>query len=200
MRKSLYYGGSFNPIHLGHLICCRAALENADYDRVVLIPAGQPPHKAIDSAIATASQRLEMVRLAVGNSDGLSVDSLEIDREGASYTVDTAQQLLNRDQHGADGSIDWLIGADTLPRLTTWHDWPRLFRLVNFLVMQRPGSLIDWDDAIPSGCRARAVVTPAIDISATDIRRRVANGKSIDFLTPAPVVRYIADNGLYRNR
>jgi nicotinate-nucleotide adenylyltransferase len=164
-----------------------------------LIPAGQPWQKVTAGNIASAQQRLAMVEAAIDGADRFVVNPIEVARDGPSYTVDTAQQLLDRKLDPGAANIDWLIGADTLTRLASWHDAARLFRLVNFLVMQRPGTIIDFD-SLPDGCRATPVSAPAIDISATDIRRRVAMDLPIDFLTPAPVVRYIAEQGLYRNR
>ena len=195
MLKTLCLGGSFNPIHYGHLICARAAAENANLNRVLLIPSDQPPHKPNDVALADAADRLAMTQAAIAGHRTFAVADLEIGRPGPSYTIDTARALK---QQGFE-QVNWLIGADLLPQLPTWHEPDALLEEVTFWVMQRPGSTIDWPSLPPplQALRKRLLVVPQIDISATDIRRRVHNGRLIDFLTPPPVVRYIEEHRLY---
>lgn len=196
----LCFGGTFNPIHHGHLLVARAVAEARGFDRVVLIPSAQPPHKPGSADLAAADDRLIMCQLAVEGSPGSSglfeVNDLELRRHGPSYTIDTARSLTRQGW----GKIHWLIGGDTLPLLSTWHEPQALLREVEFIVVERPGSEIDWDQVPPEyrHLRQNCVAAPRIDISATDIRRRRAAGRPIDFLTPGPVVRYILDKGLYR--
>jgi nicotinate-nucleotide adenylyltransferase len=178
----------------------RAAAEAKGFDQVVLIPSAQPPHKPGSADLAAAEDRLAMCRLAVesspGSSDLFQVNDLELRRHGPSYTIDTARSLTQRGW----GKIHWLIGGDTLPLLPTWHEPDALLAEVEFVIVARPGSEIDWDRVAPAyrHLRQNCVVVPRIDISATEVRRRRAAGKPIDFLTPEPVVRYILDKGLYR--
>jgi nicotinate-nucleotide adenylyltransferase len=195
MRR-LCFGGSFNPIHHGHLIGARAAAEGAGFDRVVLIPSALPPHKLSDNAIAAAEHRLAMCRLAVQADPMFEVDDLELTRNGPSYTVDTARQLRQRGWQ----DIHWLIGADTVPLLPEWHEPDALLREVSFVVMVRPGFELDWA-SLPTQLRplrGNLVEGPRIEISASEIRRRVAAGESVRYLTPPAVEEYLLRNRLYR--
>lgn len=196
LPRILCYGGSFNPIHHGHLICAQAAAEALGFDRVYLIPSAQPPHREHDSDMASAHDRLTMCQLAVANTPLFQVDDVELRRDKASYTLETARIL----KHERQVEVAWLIGGDTLPRLPTWYDFPNLLKEVQFVVMERPGWQIDWDkvDISFQPLRQNVVAAPLIDISATDIRGRARLGKSIDFLTPLAVAAYIDSNELYR--
>lgn len=197
VTRRLYFGGSFNPIHHGHLLCARAVAELRGYDRVILVPSAQPPHKPEGVDIAPADDRLAMCRLAVAGAEGFEVDDLELRRPGPSYTIDTARELTAR--NGA--RVAWLIGADTLPQLPTWHEPEALLQEVEFVIMARPGFAIHWTKVPPGSqkLQANVVAVGQIDISATGIRQRVAAGRPIDYLTPASVISYIRERGLYRN-
>lgn len=196
---TLCFGGSFNPIHLGHLRCAQAVAEKAGYDRVMLIPSGQPPHKqgADDrNELAPAADRLAMCRLATQGSHLFALSDIETRHPSPSYTIDTAQRLR---QQGFN-EIHWLIGADMVLYLPKWHRPLDLLREVHFVVMARPGWTIDWD-SLPveiRPLREHMVEVPQIDISSTEVRRRVREGEPIDDLVPAVVARYIAQRGLYR--
>ncbi len=194
--KRLCFGGSFNPIHHAHLICARAVAEAKGFERVVLIPANQPPHKPDAVNMAPAEDRLAMCRLAVEGSSLFEVDDLELGRDRRSYTIDTARVL----KAGGWPEVHWLIGADMAHTLPLWHEPEALLREVKFVIMARPGSSFDWEALPPlyRGLRERVVVAPLIDISATDIRSRVAADKSIDYLTAPAVVEYIQWKKLYR--
>lgn len=197
MNRTLYFGGSFNPIHHGHLICGRAVAEAAAYDRIILLPAGQPPHKPNLEALVPAEHRLQMCRLAVAGSGLFEMNSIELKRAGPSYTIDTARELGG----SANGKIDWLIGADMLLYLPKWHRAVELMDKVNFVVMSRPGWSLDWD-TLPKpfrALRANVVEAPMIDIHATDIRRRVAAGLGVEYLTPLSVCSYIQQHRLYQS-
>ena len=203
MRR-LCFGGSFNPIHHGHLICARAVAEARGFGEVVLIPSAQPPHKpGVNADLAAAEDRLEMCRLALADTaDGsdrggvaFSIDDLELRRSGPSYTIDTAGELKARGWP----QVSWLVGADMLLYLPKWHRPLDLLREVEFVVMARPGWEFDWS-TLPSAYRhleANVVPAPLVQISATDIRRRVREKRSIDYLTTPGVVGYIAQRGLY---
>ena len=193
---TLYFGGSFNPIHNGHLICARAAAEACQFDRLVLVPTAQSPHKMASTDAAPAADRLEMCRLAVAGRAPFEVDDLELRRSGPSYTFDSAAELARR----GENPVRWLIGADMLLDLPHWHRARELISQVEFVVMERPGWTLDRNRLPPEFRQIRATVVqaPLIEISASQIRRRVAEGRSIDFLTPTSVVDYIHSHSLYR--
>ena len=146
--------------------------------------------------MASAGHRLAMCRLAVQGDPLFEVDDLELTRSGPSYTIETARQLRRRGWN----DVHWLIGADTVPLLPDWHEPDALLQEVTFVVMARPGHVLDWP-MLPAYLQALAnnvVAAPLIEISASDIRRRLAAGRPIRYLTPPPVEEYIARNGLYR--
>jgi nicotinate-nucleotide adenylyltransferase len=195
MRR-LCFGGSFNPIHHGHLICARAVAEAAGFDRIVLIPSRQPPHKQGDTDIAPATDRLAICRAAVQGDSLFEIDDIELHRSGPSYTIDTAQQL----RHRGWPEVNWLIGADMARYLPHWHESARLLSEVHFLLMARPGWSFDWL-TMPAEYRhleRQVIPAPLINISSTDIRRRIAAGQPITYMTPPAVVDYIRQRGLYR--
>lgn len=193
---TICFGGSFNPIHFGHLICARHAGERLGFEKTTLIPSARPPHKQAVQNLADPAHRVRMCQLAVQGSDDFDVNEVEIQRTGPSYTIDTARELARQGW----GRVSWLIGADMLGTLPSWHEPDALLREVDFVVLARPGWVFDWE-SLPAAFRAlrdRVIEAPLIEISATDIRRRVTSGLPIDFLTPQPVVQYIRENGLYR--
>lgn len=193
--RPLYFGGSFNPIHHGHLICARAVAEACGYARVTLIPSGQPPHKPVSTQLASATDRLEMCRLGTTDDPLFSVSPIELERTGPSYTIATVQELAA----AGSGRVDWLIGADMLLYLPKWHRATELLHEVHFVIMARPGWKIDWD-TLPFEYRTlknNVIEAPMIGVSATDIRRRAAAGASIDYFTPKAVCQYIRTHGLY---
>ncbi|MGH7214664.1 MAG: nicotinate-nucleotide adenylyltransferase [Tepidisphaeraceae bacterium] len=193
----LSYGGSFNPIHHGHLLSARAAAETGGYDGVTLVPTGQPPHKPAPTDLAAPHHRAAMCRQAAQASGGFfTVDEIELARIGPSYTLDTAQELRRRDGQ----EVHWLIGADMLRILPQWHRAEELVKEVRFVVMARPGWAFDWQ-TLPEafrGLERNVVRTPLIEISATEVRARVRAGKSVAFMCPQDVVDYIDEHGLYR--
>ena len=205
---TLYFGGSFNPIHHAHLICARAAAEQLGYERVVLLPSAAPPHKPAGVGdLASAEHRLAMCRRAVEPARGsestalhssvrLDVNDIELKRPGPSYTIDTARLL--RDQTGQP--VHWLIGADMLMYLPKWHMAETLIREVQMVIVARPGWELDFHQ-LPQAYRfleERIVTAPLVQISASAIRDRVSRGLPIDYLTPPAVVDYIREHGLYR--
>src|SRR5688500_277405 len=176
--RNLCFGGSFNPVHNGHLIVSRAAADAAGFDRVVLLPSAVPPHKLRQPDMADADDRLAMCRLAADATPGFDVDDLEMRRPGPSYTIDTARELKRRGWT----SVSWLIGADQVSQLPRCREPEPLLRSVVFVIMARPGCSFDWE-RLPAAylfLRERVVEAPLVDISATDIRRRVAAGQPID--------------------
>lgn len=192
----LCLGGSFNPIHHGHLISAIRAAEHLKFDRIALIPSGVPPHKQQVRDLAAAEHRLAMTRLAVEGSPLFEVLDLEINGPQPSYTIQTVRRLKSL---GAT-AISWLVGADQLPLLPQWHLAGALLEEAQLVVLRRPGYAIDWQ-ALPPKFRVlkeHVVETPQLDISSSAIRQRVADGLPIDYLTPAGVVAYVHHHRLYR--
>ena len=179
------YGGTFDPIHHGHLILAREALERLALDRVVFIPAAQSPFK-LASAPAPAELRLEMVRAAVAGEARFEVDDCEVRRAGTSFTIDTVEAVRSR-HPGAE--LFWFIGHDHIRELAKWRRSEELQRLVGFVVFGR-GS-----HGEPHGF---PTIERRIDISATEIRARVAHGGSIRYLVPDAVREIIARHSLYQ--
>ncbi len=205
------YGGTFDPVHNGHLAVARHA-RDALHAEVHLMPAADPPHKG--STHADAGQRAEMLALAIGEEPGLIVDLRELRREGPSYTVDTLREL--REEIGADAPLALLVGADSFLALPSWKSWRDLFEYAHFVVAERPGNGIArdlpdelaqvadgrWTDAaaelrrLPAG-RILLLEQPLHPESASEIRARIRAGEPWQDQVPAPVAAYIADRGLY---
>lgn len=182
-------GGSFDPIHHGHLITAMAVRESLDVDHVRLIPAGEQPFK-IGQHRAGAAERARMVALAVEGVPTLRLERAEVDRPGPSYTVDTMRALST-----AEPGIEWtlLLGADAAKLFPTWRDPAGIKARATVVVFARDG------ETPPEGVADRVVVVPRVDISSTDIRARVRAGLSIRFLVPDAVADFIAANDLYRD-
>ncbi len=195
MRR-LCFGGSFNPIHVGHVLCARLAAESSGFGGVRLIPSAANPHKP-DARLASAENRIAMMQAAVCADPFFIVDTIETRRGGVSYTFDTASALIDA---GETAPITWLIGTDLLPRLHTWHRFDELMSIVAFLVMKRPGQIIDFEscDTRVRQLLANVVEVPQIEISSTAIRERVSLGKPIDGFVHPAVKRIIQNNDLYR--
>jgi nicotinate-nucleotide adenylyltransferase len=196
-------GGSFNPPHLAHLVLAETAYETLSLRRVIFVPARRPPHKT-GYDLADAQARLDMVRLAISGHEHFEVSDVELKREGPSYSLDTVKAF--REEFGPDEKLFFLVGMDSLAELPTWHRIQELARLCRFVPVGRPGvgppSEEHLDVALGKE-EARAVLQrtlpmPLMDISSTDIRRRVAEGKSIRHLVPDAVAGYIASHNLYR--
>ncbi|MBI2480580.1 MAG: nicotinate-nucleotide adenylyltransferase [Planctomycetia bacterium] len=197
-------GGSFDPIHYGHLLLAETCREQCHLDRVLIVPAAVPPHKQ-SQAMTSARDRIEMVRLAIGGHEQLAVSTIEIDRGGVSYTVDTLTALA--EQHPGS-SLFFLMGADSLQELPTWREPRRLCELAVPLVVRRAGAPEPDFSAIChlvtaarlDEIREHQVVMPIIELSSTDIRQRVATGQSIRYRTPRAVEKFIETHGLYRSQ
>ncbi|TWT40924.1 Nicotinate-nucleotide adenylyltransferase [Phycisphaerae bacterium RAS1] len=198
----LLFGGTFDPIHNGHLAIARFAAARLSIPRVVLIPSGQPPHKR-EAALAAGEHRLAMCRLAVAGDELFEVSDWELNRGGPSYTLLTVQEFRRR--VGMDVRVCWLIGADMLRDLGSWYRIGELAGLCTFVSMARPGvARPDLALALPmltaqqrSEIAAYIIDGPLIDISATDIRQRVARGETIGDVVPESVAAYVAAHRLY---
>jgi nicotinate-nucleotide adenylyltransferase len=201
-RRIGIFGGSFNPVHNGHLILAQDALESFGLETVLFVPAALPPHKASQS-LASPDDRLHMLRLAVEGDARFDVSDHEVLRGGVSYSVDTVQDL--RERH-PDAELFFIIGTDTLRELRSWKDVGRLLNLCEFVTVARPGVAADAvrEDQIglpepwPARLCRNIVSGHLVEISSTDIRNRVARGRSIRYLVPGAVERYIAAQNLYR--
>lgn len=195
-------GGTFDPVHIGHLVVAREMMEAHRLDRLILLPAYRPPHKD-PGGVSDASDRVAMLRAATADTPDLEIDTREIDRGGRSYTVITLEELR---KERPDAELFFLIGADSLPQLKTWYESTRLVELAHFATAVRPGFPLDsveslrgaFTDAVVDDLKALCVQTTPIGVSSTQIRRNVSEGKSIRYLVPPAVERYIAEHGLYR--
>lgn len=196
-------GGSFDPIHMGHLVIGEEARHSLGLSKVIFVPANIRPHKK-NRHCAPARDRLAMVKLAVRGHHHFEVSDIEIRRQGVSYTVDTLRAL--KKVHGAGCRIFFIIGSDTLPELPTWKDVREVARLCTFGVAARPGMRLARMDTLATTIGRDAVArmrrsilrVPLIGISSSDIRERVASGRPISAMTPKPVADYLRRKGLYR--
>lgn len=202
MTKVGLLGGSFDPVHVGHLVVAEQAREQLGLERVVFVPGLRPPHK-LGKTLAPAEHRLRMVELAIAGHPSFEATDVELNRDGPSYSIVTVEQL--KAGH-ADWDIHFLIGADTLPELPTWYHVAELADLCKFAVFARPGESLEntaplrgalRDDQI-AAIRGRCFPIPLIGVSSTDVRRRVREGRSIRYLVPEPVRAYIDEHRLYR--
>ena len=184
MKKIGIYGGTFDPIHHAHLILARDARESLGLEKVTFVPAAVSPDK--DSPVAPAEMRLSMLRAAIKGETGLVVDECELNRPPPSYTIDTIEEIRRRE---ADSEIYYLIGEDNLSGLANWHRFDRLQKMVRFVVLDRTGTQTN---------HPYQVVHRRIDISATEIRKRIASGRSIRYLVPPAVEEIIRQSNLYR--
>lgn len=192
-------GGTFDPIHYGHLEIAEDCWYQLQLDEILFVPAGAPPHKR-GRAISPAADRLAMVTLAIAGNPHFRLSRVEVDRPGISYSVDTVARL--REELGPDTRLFFIIGRDMLRDLPTWHRPDRLADLCEIVAVSRPGyppfDLTRLEPAIPRATeRIRQLEVPALNIAASDLRRRVAEGRPITYMTPDAVVRYIQEHRLY---
>lgn len=194
------FGGSFDPIHLGHLILAESCREQVQLDKVLFVPAAQSPAKT-DRPVATDRQRQEMLALAIAGHPNFMISTLEIDRGGTSYTVDTLSELAGQQP---DDQLFLIIGQDSLDSFAAWRQPETICQLATPLVVSRSADAIDFSllDEFLSPEKLKIAESSSIqnrwiDISSTDIRDRVADGKSIRYLVPRGVEKYIETNGLY---
>ncbi|MBI5235637.1 MAG: nicotinate-nucleotide adenylyltransferase [Deltaproteobacteria bacterium] len=208
-------GGTFNPIHLGHLRVAEEAREAAGLDKVIFMPTFLTPHKA-DEVNSPAKVRSEMIRMAIAGNKAFELSDMEIKRGGVSYTIDTVRELIKTG--GKDTEVDMIVGADAFSDISSWCDFETLFTLASFIVVGRPGFPAGKpNDALPVELAGRFWYDNAtgaymnyhgnslvyvngtlLDISSSDIRKRVKTGCSIRYLVPDEVERYIRSAHLYR--
>jgi nicotinate-nucleotide adenylyltransferase len=186
LRKIGIYGGTFDPIHHGHLILARTALEQLGLEKVIFVPAASSPFKEAPSA--PADVRLRMLRAAVAGVDYFATDECDLKRPPPSYTFDTVQVIRGRE---GEAVFYYLLGEDNVKDLPRWHRFAELREMVQFVVLDRTGVAIE---------HPYPMVRQKIDISATDIRKRVASGRAIRYLVPREVEEIIREANLYREQ
>ena len=182
-------GGTFNPIHYGHLILGEQVLGQLKLDRVIYVPTFMPPHKSSKDVIA-ASDRLKMVELAVGENPNFKVSAIEIRRKGKSYTVDTLREI--KKEYPSAG-LFFICGSDLVSEIPTWKNVGEIYKMARFVLAKRPG----FGKRL-SGKAFLKINVAQVDISSSLIRDLVREGRSIRYLTPDSVVRYIGKHGLYK--
>ena len=188
MKKIGLLGGTFDPIHIGHLLMARAALEMLGLDQVIFIPSCVPPHKKAPT-LFSAKDRLKMVRLATKENPQFDVSDFEIKKGGKSYSVDTVRHF--RELYPAPAKLYFIVGGDTINQIHTWKDVDQIKKMCTFVSVNRPG--------YPRGLarfKYHAVTMHGIDMSSTEIRKRLELGKSIQYLVPESVLGYIREHKL----
>jgi nicotinate-nucleotide adenylyltransferase len=185
-------GGTFDPIHHGHLVAAAAVADYFALDEVVFVPTGQPWQKE-GRDVSAAEDRYLMTVIATASNPRFSVSRVDIDRPGQTFTIDTLRDL--RAERGADAEFYFITGADALSELLTWRDPEALFELAHFVGCTRPGHTLS-DPGLP-GARVSLIEIPALAISSTDCRERIGGGRPIQYLVPDGVVQYIAKRRLY---
>ena len=192
MRRIGVMGGTFDPIHHGHLVAASEVAHIFDLDEVIFVPTGQPYQKN-ERKVSAAEDRYLMTVIATASNPRFNVSRVDIDRVGPTYTIDTLRDL--RDANGPDTDLYFITGADALANILTWHDVDTLFSLAHFVGCTRPGHRLTVT-GLPDG-KVSLVEIPALAISSSGCRYRVAAGEPIWYLVPDGVVQYIAKRGLY---
>ena len=203
IRRIGVLGGTFDPVHYGHLVIAEEVYATLELTEMVFVPTGQPPHKT-QEVITPAEHRLAMLELAIASNPHFTISRVDLDRPGPSYTVDTLR-LLHK-QWGEETAIYFVIGGDSLEDFLSWYDAAGILKQLTYLVaVRRPGyneseEYYDRLEARLPGIKQRLLVVeaPQFEISATDIRLRVAEGRPIKYQTPESVEQYIKEFGLYR--
>lgn len=198
-------GGTFDPIHMGHLVSAQMALEKMNLERVIFVPSNIPPHKK--KAVAQPQDRFQMVRLAIKGNPYFDISSFELNRQGRSYTVDTLRYF--KEKFPRNTKLFFIVGGDALSQLRTWKRIDDIHKMVSFIVVDRPQYLNPGKPESKSPGRQGTkeqydfkyypLVTPGIGVSSSMIRRRAALGQTVRYLVPQTVARYIENNKLYKS-
>jgi len=200
MLKFGILGGTFNPIHYGHLLMAERARDALGIGKIIFMPTGIPPHKDIKE-VASAEDRLKMVELAIEDNESFIISTIELDREGKTYTVDTLKEI--KSAYGQDTELYFIIGADVVFDLLKWRSAGEVIKLCKFAAMQRPGYNKDeFHKQIKFlkdqyNASIEIVEMPLIDISSSDIRGRLTHNLSIKYMLPDKVIKYIDKEELY---
>jgi len=203
MRRIGIFGGSFDPIHSAHLMIAESVRDERSLDEVLFIPAKSPPHKP-KRRLTPAAHRLEMVRLAIADNPGFKAYDLELNRQGPSYTITTIRELKRA--FSAETRFFLILGGDSLHDLPSWHMAEEIVSAVDVIAVQRPGFSVEGLSELETAfgteavrrIKALAVEFPPVDISATLIRGLAESGRSLRYLVPDPVRRYINEHGLFK--
>jgi nicotinate-nucleotide adenylyltransferase len=193
IRRIGIMGGTFDPIHHGHLVAASEVADRFDLDEVVFVPTGQPWQKA-DEPVSSAEDRYLMTVIATASNPRFQVSRADIDRGGPTYTIDTLRDL--HAEYGPRARLFFITGADALEKILSWKDLEQTFQLAHFIGVTRPG--FELTDAHLPADTVSLVEVPAMAISSTDCRQRVAADEPVWYLMPDGVVQYIAKRGLYR--
>ena len=199
-RRIGILGGTFDPPHLGHLWLATLAADAMGLDRVLFMPAAQPPHKS-GQLVSRATDRLLMTRLAIAGNPAFELSAIETERPGPSYTIDSVEELESI--HAADTRLFLLMAADSLAQIDTWREPDRLLERIEWIVGPRPGNPLPERTELEARFGERAsrihlLSGPSLDVGSSEIRRRVAAGRAIRYLVPRGVEELITDRGLYR--
>ncbi|GAB4139967.1 MAG: nicotinate-nucleotide adenylyltransferase [Planctomycetaceae bacterium] len=201
MRVGIF-GGTFDPVHYGHLLLAEQCREQCQLDSIWFLPSGLPPHKQ-DAEITPGSVRVEMLRLAISGHDDFTINDMELKRTGPTFTVDTLQQI-HKEEDNPELKLFFLMGADSLLELKTWREPDRIAQLATIVAVNREGLSLPNPDQLCRELgselmsRVVSVAIPRLDLSSSDIRQRVREGKSIRYMTPRAVEVFIQQRKLYR--
>jgi len=205
VRKKIgIMGGTFNPIHHGHLVTAQEALDQFGLDEIIFIPTGDPPHK-VEDLLADAEDRYLMTVIATSSNDSFFVSRIEIDRHGKSYTIDTVKEL--RKIYGMGSELFFVTGADAILEILTWKNTDEIVTLAKFIAATRPGYDLSRIEDLRStlfksereACAGISIMEiPALAISSTNIRKRIKENRPINYLVPEGVNNYIIKHGLYK--
>ena len=186
------FGGTFDPVHMGHLVLAQECWYSLKLDKVLFVPANVSPFKQDSNAVSPAD-RLNMLRLALEGDRRFGISTYEIDKGGISYTVDTLRMF--REEYGAEAELFFLAGSDSIEGMSGWKDKEEILALATFVLASRPG----WDANKVNDLKAEHVDIPLIGVSSTMVRERVRKRQPIDHIVPPEVVAYIRNKGLYRD-
>ncbi|MBR6901412.1 MAG: nicotinate-nucleotide adenylyltransferase [Synergistaceae bacterium] len=195
--KTGIMGGTFDPIHYGHLLAAEEARRNLELDRIIFVPTGDPPYKR-DHSITSAEDRYAMTLLATGGVLEYSVSRIEIDRKAETHTVDTLREFISAGTHSED--LFFITGLDAMLSITSWFEYEKIPELCTLVTARRPGYPVSGIEALPKFIRDKLkyIEIPQFAISSTEIRERARDGRGIRFLVPHLVEIYIESNNLYK--
>ena len=190
MNRVGILGGTFNPIHIGHLTIAQMVHEQLELDKILFVPSFLPPHKSGQNVVS-AKDRYHMVRLAIRGNSHFEVSNFEIKKRGKSYSIDTASYFRDQYPHGT--KLFFIIGSDLLPTLHMWKCVDKILKIVSFVAVHRPGF-----KGKKSKVKARLITIPGLQTSSSYVRQRMTSGKTVKYLIPDNILKYIEDKKLYR--